>query len=95
MWGIPVLFALGALYAYVVPGREDKLRLWGVGFAIGAVLSVVIVLVAIHFNVGPVGTVQNTIADVAIATILLTASFVAGAIVGDWFERHRRRRKTR
>jgi hypothetical protein len=76
---------VGAIYGYVNPGKEDKMKIlknglkWGV--MIGVVLAVLNLLLGGGFLMAGAGLIGSII-----AIVYLTIFFIIGAFIGDFLE---------
>lgn len=84
MWGL-LVFAVGLLYGWMTPGRQDKGRLLWNGFLFGIVAALVATLLGAALGARPL-PLGYGIAGVVLTILILTFVFVAGAWLGDLVE---------
>ncbi len=78
--------AIGAIYGYLKPGKEDRTALLKKGVLIGIVLGLVFTGLGMLVNVrflllsGVVGFL------IFIEVIILAVLFIIGTFIGDWLE---------
>ncbi len=81
-----ITIAIGVIYGYLKPGKEDRKALLKKGVLIGVILGLVFaglgLLVGIKFL--PVSTVVGLV--IFVEVILLAVLFIAGTFIGDWLE---------
>ncbi len=79
-------FALGIIYGYVSPGRENRGALIRKGLIIGIVLAIILVVVGLFM--GFVGGTIMVLSGVFvfIEVVILTVLFIIGTWIGDWLE---------
>jgi len=78
--------AIGAVYGYLKPGKEDRKALFKKGLLIGAILA--LVFVGLGLLVGREFLLLGSLAGVFvfIEVIILAVLFIAGTFIGDWLE---------
>jgi hypothetical protein len=84
MWGL-LIFAVGLLYGWMTPGRQDKGRLLWNGFLMGIVVALVIALLGAALGTQPL-PLGAGIVGIVLTILILTVVFVAGAWLGDLVE---------
>lgn len=79
-------FAIGAVYGYLKPGKEDRKALFKKGLLIGAILA--LVFVGLGLLAGREFLLLGGLAGVFvfIEVIILAVLFIAGTFIGDWLE---------
>lgn len=81
-----ITIAIGVIYGYLKPGKEDRKALLKKGVLIGIILGLIFaglgLLVGIKFL--PVSTVLGLI--IFLEVIIFAALFIAGTFIGDWLE---------
>jgi hypothetical protein len=78
--------AIGAVYGYLKPGKEDREALFKKGLLIGAILALGLVglsmLAGVRFLL--LGGLAGVFAFIDV--IILAALFIVGTFIGDWLE---------
>ncbi len=81
-----ITIAIGVIYGYLKPGKEDRKALLKKGVLIGVILGLVFaglgLLVGIKFL--PVSTVLGLI--IFLEVIIFAVLFIIGTFIGDWLE---------
>jgi hypothetical protein len=81
-----ITIAIGVIYGYLKPGKEDRKSLLKKGVLIGVILGLIFaglgLLVNIRFLL--VSTVVGLV--IFVEVILLAVLFIVGTFIGDWFE---------
>jgi len=87
-----LIIAVGIIYGYLKPGKEDRVALLKNGLIIGIVLGIVVVVfgmlvdsrILVHSGVAVmVGLVGMF---VFILAVILAILFIIGTFIGDWLE---------
>jgi hypothetical protein len=86
-WGLLVL-ALGVLYGYFTPGRQDKARLFRVGILWGLGIAIVLAVVGALAHASPLG-IEMGFVGALLSALILTLLFVLGVWIGDLIEARR------
>jgi hypothetical protein len=85
-----ITIAIGVIYGYLKPGKEDRKALLKKGVLIGVILGLVFaglgLLVNIKFLL--VSTVVGLV--IFVEVVLLAALFIVGTFIGDWLEEKRK-----
>lgn len=78
--------AIGAVYGYLKPGKEDRKALFKKGLLIGAILA--LVFVGLGLLAGREFLLLGSLAGVLvfIEVIILAVLFIVGTFIGDWLE---------
>ncbi|MBO8182704.1 MAG: hypothetical protein H0Z28_07925 [Archaeoglobus sp.] len=86
-----VAFAIGVIYGFVNPGKEDRLNILKKALIIGIVVGLLIGLV-VAFFVPVVGILVAGVGALSFALVALyfTIFFVIGTFIGDALERIRK-----
>lgn len=84
VWGI-VSLAIGAVYGYAKPGRQDKLELLKTGALAGTVLGALLAVLGWVTGFSPFGLGTGLVGAI-LSFLILALLFVAGVWVGDVIE---------
>jgi hypothetical protein len=76
---------VGAVYGYVSPGKEDKMKILKNGAKWGIIIGVVLAVLNLVLG-GGILLAGGTILGTIIAVVYLTIFFVIGAFIGDFLE---------
>lgn len=79
--------AIGAIYGYLKPGKEDRKALFKKGLIIGVILALIFVGLGIIFAGTKLLLFSGVVGAVMfIEVIILAVLFIIGTFIGDWLE---------
>jgi hypothetical protein len=92
MWGT-LIFVIGIIYGWAMPGRENKARLLWNGLWLGLILGIVFAVLGVVVGASALSLGGDFVA-IFLTVLILTLLFILGAWVGDLIEGGMRRYRT-